>query len=79
LPSALRGLCRDRLGRAEKIFLDLDAFWVYKAFKMTTEEFTALAPDNQKICYVLLEILRELKGINRSVSVELEEHERASA
>lgn len=34
---------------------------------MTPAEFNGLTPDNQKIVYVLLEILRELKGINRQV------------
>ena len=34
---------------------------------MTKQEYESLAPDNRLIVMVLLEILRELKGINRQV------------
>ena len=40
-------------------------------YTVTKEDFDTLSSDNQKIALILLEILRELKGINQSVAAEL--------
>lgn len=36
---------------------------------MTPAEYNSLSPDNQKIAYLLIEILQQLKAINRQVEI----------